>query len=60
MALDEPKDEDETHEIHGITLLVDKSVAEMVKNYGHVKIDYLDYPWGGQIVVKAGNASECC
>lgn len=60
MALDEPKDDDEKHEAHGLTFLVAPSVAQMIKSYGSVHIDYRDYPWGGQIIVKASGAAECC
>ena len=59
MALDEPQDDDATVESEGITFLVAPDVAKLVKTYGSVTVDYRDYPWGGQITVKAANATEC-
>ena len=62
LALDEPKDEDETHEIDGLSFIVAKSVTRMLQRYGQIKVSYHDYPWGGQIMVKAGEdgGDSCC
>ncbi len=59
LALDELQEDDEKYEVEGLTFLVAKSVLDVVKSYGSVKIDYLDYPWGGQLVVKANGAASC-
>jgi Fe-S cluster assembly iron-binding protein IscA len=63
LALDESKEEDEKHEVQGLTFLINPEVAKVLENYKGVDIDFKDYPWGGQIVVKAStgaDASECC
>ena len=59
MALDEPKDDDNQFEAAGLTFLVSPSVLKMVESLGPVLIDYRDYPWGGQIVIKASGAAAC-
>ncbi len=59
LALDEPQDDDEQIESEGITFLVAPDVSKLVKTYGSVTVDYKDYPWGGQITVKASGAAEC-
>jgi hypothetical protein len=62
LALDEPKEEDETHQIDGLKFIVAKSVTRMLKRYGEINVSFHDYPWGGQIMVKAGEgeADSCC
>ena len=60
MALDEPNDDDEKFETGGLTFLIAPSVSKMVKSFGEINIDFVDYPWGGQITVKAAGSTECC
>ena len=59
LALDEPQEDDEKFEEKGLTFLVAKSVSDVIKSYGSVNIDFRDYPWGGQLVVKANGAGAC-
>ena len=60
LALDEPHDDDEKYDVEGLTFLVAPNVAQMLQSFGQVNIDYLSYPWGGQISVKAASAGSCC
>lgn len=60
LALDESKDDDETHEVDGIKFLVSPNVNQVLQTYGGVNISFADYPWGGQLVIKASDATACC
>ena len=42
MVLDELKDNDESHEIDGLTYLVDKDLG---KRAGDIKVDFIDNGW---------------
>jgi len=42
LVLDEPKENDETYEIEGLTYLIDKDLAAQG---GKIKVDYIDNGW---------------
>lgn len=50
MALDEPKDSDETCDLGGVTYMVDKELLEQV---GRVSIDYLQRGWRAGFVISS-------
>jgi Fe-S cluster assembly iron-binding protein IscA len=45
LALDEPKVNDEQIEVEGFSFLVDSEVANMIRSFGSLFIDYKDRPW---------------
>ena len=60
MALDEPRDNDETYEVEGFTYLVNKDFLEKVKP---IKVDFLDIGFklscGVEFTAAAGGCSGC-
>jgi hypothetical protein len=38
LALDEPRDDDETHTAHDIPIIMDPFAAKLVKDYGGIEI----------------------
>ena len=66
MALDEPRDNDESYEIEGFTYLVNKDFMEKVKP---IKVDFLDIGFKLSCGVEfnagggcsgCGSTSNCC
>ena len=45
LALDEPKTGDEEVKSEGLSFLLSTDVAETIKSYGGLAIDYLDRPF---------------
>ncbi len=45
LALDEPRDNDERVEVEGFSFLMDSQVADMIRTYGKLSIDYSDHFW---------------
>ncbi len=66
MALDEPKDNDETHEFNGFKFLVDKELQEKAQP---IKVDFSGFGFKidcGMVIEQAegcsgcGTTSDCC
>jgi hypothetical protein len=45
LTLDEPKTNDERFEVEGFCFIVASEVAEMIRSFGSLLIDYKDRPW---------------
>lgn len=62
MVLDEPQDDDATHEIDGLTFLVSGRDAPLLDNDGRgVRVDYTTGWYGsGFLVTLAGGRRSCC
>jgi len=45
LTLDEPKANDERIEVEGFSFIVASEVAEMIRSFGSLFIDYKDRPW---------------
>lgn len=67
MALDEPKDSDNTYEIDGYKYIVDKSFMEKVQpinvdfsNYGFKVTCAVDFSASGGGCSGCGSSSNCC
>jgi hypothetical protein len=45
LTLDEPKVNDEKIEVEGFSFIVASEVAETIRSYGNLFIDYLEHPW---------------
>lgn len=56
LALDEPKDGDERHEIGGLEIFLDRLSSQA----GPISIDYVSHPYYGGFQVKSGEGSSCC
>jgi Fe-S cluster assembly iron-binding protein IscA len=60
LALDEPKETDETFDKDGIKFLIDK---ELYGQTQPVTVDYIDTPTGGGFKVTSSsskNSTDCC
>jgi Fe-S cluster assembly iron-binding protein IscA len=45
LALDEPNTNDEKIEAEGFCFVMDPEVAETIRSYGKLLIDYKEHPW---------------
>ncbi len=45
LALDEPRTNDEKVEAEGLSFLLSSDVADMIRSYGSLSIDYRDRPF---------------
>lgn len=45
LALDEPKANDKRIEVEGLSFLMDSEVADMIRSFGNLFIDYQDRLW---------------
>jgi len=45
LTLDEPKANDERIEAEGFSIIVASEVADLIRSYGKLLIDYKDRPW---------------
>jgi len=45
LALDEPKANDERIEVEGFSFIVDSEVADVIRSFGSLFIDYKDRLW---------------
>jgi hypothetical protein len=45
LALDEPKENDERMQVEGFSFIVAPNVADTIRSYGNLLIDYKEYPW---------------
>lgn len=60
MALDEPKDADETMENGGITFVVDGQTRDVLSQSGGLTIDYVDESYRRGYMLTLGNAGDSC
>ena len=44
LALDEPKANDEKVEVEGLSFVMSSDVANTIRSYGNVAIDYKEFP----------------
>jgi Fe-S cluster assembly iron-binding protein IscA len=56
LALDEPQDGDEKHEIEGIEVYLDKWATRV----DAIKIHYTEHPYYGGFSVSTGESSDSC
>ena len=45
LALDEPKANDEKIEAEGFFFIMSSEVADTIRSYGNLLIDYMEHPW---------------
>ncbi len=45
LALDEPKENDERVDVQGLSFVLDGEVADTIRSYGSLSIDYWDRPF---------------
>jgi len=45
LALDEPKANDEKIEAEGFSFVMTSEVADTIRPYGDLLIDYMEHPW---------------
>jgi Fe-S cluster assembly iron-binding protein IscA len=45
LALDEPKEDDEKIEVEGFSFILASEVADIIRSYGNLFIDYKEHPW---------------
>jgi len=45
LALDEPKVNDEKIEVEGFSFILASEVADIIRSFGSLLIDYKDRPW---------------
>jgi hypothetical protein len=45
LALDEPKENDERMQVEGFSFIMASEVADIIRSYGNLWIDYKEYPW---------------
>jgi len=45
LVLDEPKANDKKIEVEGLSFIVASEVADMIRPYGNLFIDYVEHPW---------------
>jgi hypothetical protein len=58
LALDKPKADDERMEVEGFSFIMGSEVADAIRSYGELSIDYADYPWAkGFKLSFSGNGS---
>ncbi len=58
LALDEPKENDEKMEAQGVSFVMASDVADMIRSYGSLLIDYKEYLWmkGFQLSLPGGGS----
>ena len=45
LTLDEPKANDEKIEAEGFSFIMASDVADTIRSYGNLLIDYMEHPW---------------
>ena len=45
LALDESKTNDEKIEAEGFSFIMSSEVADTIRSYGNLLIDYMEHPW---------------
>jgi hypothetical protein len=60
MALDEPNADDKVVEVGACKFVMAPDVAQLVAQYGGVKIDFVDQPHRRGYVIDLGSRGGCC
>ncbi len=56
LALDEPKGDDEKHDLEGLEVYLD----HFSRQAESINIDYVNHPYYGGFQVKSGSGGGCC
>ena len=59
LALDEPRADDERFESEGFSFIADSEVADMIRSYGKLLIDYKDRLWAKGFQLSFPGKSAC-
>ncbi len=59
LTLDEPKANDEIIEAEGLSIIMASEVADMIRSYGKLLIDYKDRPWSKGFQLSFPGKSSC-
>ena len=59
LALDEPKADDERIEAEGFSFLVASEVADLIRSFGSLLIDYKDRPWAKGFQLSFSGKGSC-
>jgi Fe-S cluster assembly iron-binding protein IscA len=59
LTLDEPKTNDEIIEAEGFSIIVASEVADIIRSYGKLLIDYKDHPWAKGFQLSFPGESSC-
>ncbi len=59
LVLDEPKANDEKVEVEGLSFVMNSDVADTIRSYGNVAIDYKEFLWMKGFQLSLGGES-CC
>ena len=59
LALDEPKAKDERMEVEGFSFIMGSEVADAIRSYGDLLIDYADHPWARGFELSLSGTSPC-
>jgi Fe-S cluster assembly iron-binding protein IscA len=59
LALDEPKPSDERVEVEGLSFVVASEVADIIRSFGSLLIDYKDRPWAKGFQLSFPGAGSC-
>jgi hypothetical protein len=59
LTLDEPELNDERIEVEGFSFIVASEVADMIRSYGKLLIDYKDRPWAKGFQLSFAGKSSC-
>jgi len=59
LALDEPRDTDETLEVEGLSFLLDGSERDEILRRGNLRVDHRTGWWGSSFVVSPAHGAPC-
>jgi Fe-S cluster assembly iron-binding protein IscA len=59
LTLDEPKSNDEKIEVEGLSFIVASEVADMIRSYGNLLIDYQDHFWSKGFQLSFAGQRSC-
>ncbi len=59
LALDEPRENDKRVEVEGFSFIMDSEVADMLRSYGDLFIDYKDHRWIKGFEVSLSGGGTC-
>ncbi len=59
LALDEPKTNDEKIQVEGFSFIMASEVADTIRSYGNLQIDYKDQLWMKGFQLSLGGRASC-
>jgi hypothetical protein len=59
LTLDEPKSNDEKIEVEGLSFIVASEVADVIRSYGNLLIDYQERFWAKGFQLSFAGKSSC-